>query len=391
MRCLYIDCSMGAAGDMLMGALLELHPQPSEFLERLNGVLGQRVHVSVSPDKKCGISGSHVQVLVDGQEEGHKHHEHEHDHHHEHVNLDGIYRQINQMDLPDKVREDARQVYGLVAAAESAVHGQTMENIHFHELGSLDALADIVGVCMLMQELEPEQIMASPIHVGSGMVKCAHGILPVPAPATERILRGLPIYSTQVRGELCTPTGAALLRHFVGRFGGMPVMCVEKSGYGTGTKDFETANVLRVMLGQTQESAQQILELHCNLDDMSPEAIAFATEQLFAKGALDVYTTAIGMKKNRPGLMLSCMCPMELREDMLRCIFKHTSTLGVREYSCQRETLKRQIRTVDTACGPVRIKTVQGWGVEREKPEYEDLAAIARAQEMSLREVEKLL
>ena len=386
MKTLYFDCAMGAAGDMLMGALLALHPDPEDFLRRFNAVLPESITVAALPDEKRGIRGTHMQVLIDGEEEGA-----EQGHHHHHTDLREVMAFFDAARVPETVKQDAKAVFRILAEAESAVHGKPVENIHFHEVGSLDALADVLGVCLLLQELAPERILCSPVHVGSGTVKCAHGILPVPAPATEQILRGVPIYSGSVKGELCTPTGAALLKHFAEDFGPMPVLRVQKTGYGTGHKDFENANVLRALLGESEEQAEQVVELCCNLDDMTPEALGFVQELLMEKGALDVYTTGIGMKKCRPGVMLTCMCRQAQKEDMLRLLFRHTSTLGIREYNCSRYTLKRSFRSVETAAGPVSVKTAEGWGVRREKPEYEDLARIAREKGLSLREAEALL
>lgn len=248
MKLLYFDCFMGAAGDMLMGALVSLLPEPESFAERMNALLGGRAQLSCARDEKCGISGMHVTVTVNGREEDGHSHQH-HDHHH-HTSAGEICGMINALDVPDKVKSDAKGVFGLVAEAESRVHGRPVENIHFHELGTLDALADVLGVCLLMHELAPERVCASPVNVGSGLVSCAHGLLPVPAPATELLLRGVPIYSGGVEGELCTPTGAALLRHFVDEFCRLPAMRVEAAGYGTGKKDFPAANVVRAMLGE---------------------------------------------------------------------------------------------------------------------------------------------
>ncbi len=386
MRTIYIDCSMGAAGDMLMAALLELHPDPEAFLQRLNTALPENVTVTAEQGVKRGISGTRVHVVIDGEEEGH-----EHGCHHPQTNIQQIYAKIGALPVSEAVRRNTTAIYERIARAESQVHGRPMENIHLHELGSLDALADVLGVCLLMEELAPEKVLASPVHVGSGTVRCAHGLLPVPAPATELLLHGIPMYSGQIQGELCTPTGAALLAHFVQDFGPMPALRVEKSGYGLGTKDFETANVLRVLLGETGQRQDRVLELVCNLDDMTPEALGFVQEELMARGALDAYTTHIGMKKNRPGIMLTCMCREAQREDMLQCLFHNTSTLGVREYVCDRYTLQRSQRTVETAYGPVRVKRAEGWGVCREKPEYEDLARIAREQGISLKEAEALV
>lgn len=244
MKTLYFDCGMGAAGDMLTGALLELHPEPGAFLKKINTALDGKAVLTAAAGEKRGVTGTSVTVTVEGDEEGGDEH-----HHHHHTDVDEIMDFIDAVALPHQVRADAKAVYTIIAEAESAVHGSPVENIHLHEVGSLDALADVLSVCLLIEELKPKIICASPINVGSGTVKCAHGILPVPAPATEQILRGLPSYSSEVCGELCTPTGAALLRHFVSGYGSMPDMSGKKVGCGTGKKDFMSANVLRAILG----------------------------------------------------------------------------------------------------------------------------------------------
>ncbi len=401
MKTIYIDCGMGAAGDMLTAALLELHDDPDAVIRTLNEAFGGRAVISARKDQKGGITGTHVAVsigeTVEGEESsaGQRHHDHDHPHeahpHHPHTGIAEVESFIRSLPLPAEALENALAVYGLIAEAESKVHGCPLENIHFHEVGTLDAMADVVSVCYLMYLLRPEQVCASPVHVGSGTVRCAHGILPVPAPATQELLRDIPIYSADVSGELCTPTGAALLRRFVSSFGEMPVMRVSRIGYGTGTKEFPRANLLRVLLGETEENSEQILELRCNLDDMTAEEIGFVQEKLFALGALDVYTVGIGMKKNRPAVLLTCMCREDRREELLRCLFRHTTTLGIRETVCRRYCLDRSFHTADTPYGPVRIKRSEGFGVVRDKPEYEDLARIASEQGLSLREVKELL
>ena len=409
MKTIYLDCSMGAAGDMLTAALLELHEHPEAVLDTLNRAFDGKAVLSVRKEQKCGISGSHVTVTIDGQVEGaeqtHPHgHEHVHSadsadendgvhthHHHRHTSITEVREFISSLDLEEDVIRNALAVYDLIAAAEAHVHGHPMENIHFHEVGSLDAMADVVSVCYLMHELAPDQIIASPVHVGSGTVRCAHGVLPVPAPATQELLKGIPIYTGDILGELCTPTGAALLKHFVTQFGSMPPMRVSRIGYGTGFKDFPRANVIRVLLGEAEAEAEQVLELACNIDDMTAEELAFAQERLFAAGALDVYFTNIGMKKSRPGVMLTCMCRAEQRDDLLACLFRHTTSLGIREYTCSRYTLSRTFETRETPYGSVRIKRSSGYGTVRGKPEYEDLKKIAEEQNLSLREVKNLL
>ena len=254
MKTLYFDCSMGAAGDMLAAALLELFDDPRAVIDRLNAVGIPGVRYTAEPSVKCGVTGTRVRVTVDGGEEDEHLHEHErnheHGHHHHHSGIADIEHIVRgHLDLPDAVKKDVLEVFGLLAEAESHVHGVPVPEIHFHEVGTMDAVADIAAVCLMMRELAPDVVAASPVHVGSGQVKCAHGILPVPAPATARILRGVPIYGGAVEGELCTPTGAALLKYFVSRFGGMPLMRTDAVGYGMGQKDFPAANCVRAMLG----------------------------------------------------------------------------------------------------------------------------------------------
>lgn len=386
MKTLYIDCAMGCAGDMLTAALLELHPDRDGFIDRMNTALKGKAVLSAKPDSKCGIMGTHVTVLIGGDEE-----DKTECHYLKHTSAAEIMDFIDDVPLSDEVRTNAKAVYSLIAEAESTVHGKPIENIHFHEVGSLDALADVLSVCELMYELAPEKVLASPVNVGSGSVKCAHGILLVPSPAAELILRGVPIYSGSVTGELCTPTGAALLKHFADDFIEMPVLMVERAGYGTGKKDFEAANVVRVLLGDTEDKKEQVIELACNLDDMTPEELSFAMEELFRLGALDVYFTNIGMKKSRPGVILTCMCRADKRDKMLSCIFKNTTTLGVREYVCSRYELIRSIKTVQTRYGSVRVKTAEGYGAKRSKAEYDDLERLARENDTTPAEIRKLI
>ncbi|MDY3972479.1 MAG: nickel pincer cofactor biosynthesis protein LarC [Clostridia bacterium] len=406
MKTLYFECNMGAAGDMIMSALLELHPQPDSFMERLNGLGIPNVTFKKSTSVKCGISGTHVEVAVGGtvenehmHEHGHHHehehhhehghsHEHHHEHEHHHTGMSEIEHIIGHLDIPERVKNDAIGIYKLIAEAESHAHSCEISEIHFHEVGTMDAVADVVGTCLLINELNVDRIIASPINVGSGQVRCAHGILPVPAPATAHILGGVPIYSNDIQGELCTPTGAAILKYFSQEFSTMPVMKISKIGYGMGSKDFEAANCVRVMLGETQDKSDTVSELCCNLDDMTGEAIGFAIDRLFDAGALDVFTTPIGMKKNRPGILLTCICRENQRDEMLGLIFKHTSTIGVREYITNRYTLDRTIETTHTQFGDVRVKRSTGWGVSKIKAEYDDMEKIARENNISISDIE---
>lgn len=396
MKTLYLECNMGAAGDMLAAALLELHPAKALFVRRLNELGLAGVRFCAQRVTRCGVAGTHLCVTVNGaqEESGDAHHHgepHGHTHTYVHRGLHEIAQMVQTLAVPPQVRRDILAVYQLIADAESKVHGAPVEEIHFHELGTMDALADITAVCLLIYELSPENILSSPVCVGSGQVRCAHGIVPVPAPATAALLRGIPTYAGDISAELCTPTGAALLRYFVTEFVSQPVMRVEEIGYGCGAKEFAAANCVRAMLGQTERAGEQVAELRCNLDDMTPEAVGFAVQELFAAGALDVFTAAVGMKKNRPGVLLVCVCRLEQRDEMLRLLFLHTTTLGVRESVCSRYTLTRQIETRPTPYGEVRVKRASGWGVEREKAEYDDLARIAREQKISLSQAAALV
>lgn len=255
----------------------------------------------------------------------------------------------------------------------------------------MDAVADVTAVCMLMDRLSPDEVVVSPVNVGSGQVKCAHGILPVPAPATAYILRDAPIYSGSIRGELCTPTGAALLKYFATRFSSMPIMKIRAIGYGMGKKDFEAANCVRAMFGETGDAENEICELSCNVDDMTGEAVGFAMEQLFSAGALDVYTIPISMKKSRPGVLIHVMCREADKEAVIQAVFKHTTTIGIRENKLRRYVLERHIETHDTPYGAVRCKISSGYGVERRKYEYEDLSRIAKEKNISISEAASLV
>ena len=391
MRTLYIDCGMGVAGDMLTSALLDLLDEQGQeaFLQEINAALAGKAVVTAEQETKCGVQGLHVHVTIGGEEESREHHHVGEHHHHHHNGIKEIRELIDTMPLSEDVRYNARKIFDGIAEAESEVHGQDMEHIHFHEVGTIDAVADVVGVCMLMEKLAPEDVICSPINVGGGTVKCAHGILPVPAPATELLLRGIPWYEGEIKTELCTPTGAALVLWFVNEFDSVPMMTVERTGYGMGTKEFERLNAVRVLLGERSDEREFLTELSCNLDDMTGEEIGFAMERLLEAGALDVWTTAIGMKKNRPGVMLSVLCRGDQENDLTRCLFQHTTTLGVRCKNVVRRTLERSFRKAETPWGEVTVKQAEGWGVKREKPEYEDLAKIAREQDLSLREVKE--
>ena len=428
MRTLYIECRMGAAGDMLMSALYELMDgeQKKEFLERMNGLGLPGVKITSRKSSTCGISGTHMEVTVYGEEEHEHEHGHEHghghghgephpghhghgheemhgDHHghehggthpgHHHADPLHISELIGGLDLPEEVRANAGQVYDAIADAEAKAHGCPVEQVHFHEVGALDAVADVTGVCYAMYLLKPERIVVSPVHVGSGTVRCAHGIMPVPAPATANLLSGVPMYGGSIQGELCTPTGAALLVHFADSFGDMPVMSGTDVGIGIGTKEFDQANCVRIFLGEEISGTNvkksgngEIAELVCNIDDMTPEALAFAAARLIELGALDVYTVAGTMKKGRPGWELTVLCETDRIDETAKNIMRETTTNGVRVRLCEKYFLTPGIETIQTERGKVRIKTAEGFGIRHEKPEYEDTAACARKEQISYRE-----
>ena len=426
MKKLHFELNMGAAGDMLAAALYELldGEQKAAFIEKMNSLGLPGVSVSVEPSVKCGINGTRFKVLIDGAEElsedahhhahhHEHHHKHSHDHHHdhdhdhdhdrahrhEHRGLADIEHIVSHLPVSESCRENVMAVYSIIAEAESKAHGEPVELVHFHEVGALDAVADITAVCLLIELLAPEKITASPVCVGFGSVKCAHGILPVPAPATAHILKGVTIYAGEIEGELCTPTGAALIRTFAEEFKTLQPMNVDGIGYGMGKKDFAKANCVRAVLGEAWAGksgngclmGSEILELCCTVDDMTGEEIGFALETFFELGAKDAYYIPIGMKKSRPGVMICVLCDPAMRAAIVEAMLKHTSTLGVRERFCRRYELSREVETLTTPLGDMRIKSAFGFGVQKSKPEYDDLARIARENGLSLRDAKKLI
>ena len=424
MKTLYIECNMGAAGDMLLASLAELTGDVKACEEKLNSIGIPDVTYEFEKSVKCGIEGTHAHVVVHGVEEDehmhehehehevhehhhehehehtehdhhhehthedhvhsdeHEHHHehdhhHEHEHHHHHTHMSDIENTINGLNVSDKVKADALAVYGLIAEAESRAHGKPVTDIHFHEVGTMDAVADIAGVCVLLEQIAPDRIIVSPLATGYGQVRCAHGILPVPAPATASIIEGIPTYSGDVEGELLTPTGAALLRHFAGSFGPRPVMTIEKTGYGMGRKDFAKANMLRTFIGSEEDEGDKVIELKFNVDDMTGEEIGYATGVLMESGALDVFTTSVYMKKNRPGILFTVLVKLEDKEKFAKLIFENTTTIGIRFSEMDRFKLKRREEKVMTKYGEVRVKVSEGFGVTKVKPEYDDVSEAA--------------
>lgn len=397
MRKLYLECKMGASGDMLMGALFDLleQNQQEEFLKKMNLLFPDTIIISAKQEQKCGITGTAMTVLCNNVEEtehsccDHKH-DCEHTHAHTHASYADVLSQISDLPVSDRVRLDAACVYEKIGKAESSVHNCSLKDIHFHEVGTLDAIADVIGVCLLVEMLGVRNILVSPIHVGNGTVRCAHGTLPVPAPATTLLLNGLSYYTGDIAFELCTPTGAALLSYFAKPVASMPVLAIEKVGYGLGKKDFEVANMLRAFCGyDNTDNEDHILELSCNLDDMTGEELGYAMEVLLQEGALDVFYQAIQMKKNRPGVLLKCFCKTKDKEKFTELMFLHTTTRGIRFQSYDRATMTAFFEEVPTPYGMVRKKVNIGYGVTKSKYEYEDLAKIAREQGVSVLELKR--
>ena len=409
MKTLYIECNMGAAGDMLLASLAELTGDVKACEDKLNSLGIPDVTYEFEKSVKCGIEGTHAHVAVHGVEEDehmhdhhheehhhehtheehahtheHEHHDHDHhheheheEHHHHHTHMSDIENIINGLNVSDKVKADALAVYGLIAEAESKAHGKPITDIHFHEVGTMDAVADIVGVCYLLEQIGAGKIVVSPLATGFGSVRCAHGILPVPAPATASIIEGNPTYSGNIEGELLTPTGAALLKHFADSFGTRPVMAIEKTGYGMGKKDFAKANMLRTFLGEADNESDKVVEMKFNVDDMTGEEIGYATGVLMDNGALDVFTTAVYMKKNRPGILFTVLVKLEDKEKFAKLIFENTTTIGIRYSEMERFKLARREERVMTKYGEVSFKVSEGFGVSKVKPEYDDVKGIA--------------
>lgn len=424
MKTLYIECNMGAAGDMLTAALSELLPDPEAFIKMMNGAGIPGMRMSREEKTSCGVRGTHISVHIHGVEEisddvsgemeardcapgrdsahghghdhGHDHvHDHGHDHaagahHHAHACLKEVREIIAGLKLPEAVKADAVGVYALIAEAEAWAHGCDVEQIHFHEVGMMDAIADVSAVCLLMRLLAPDRVVVSPLCTGFGEVRCMHGIVPVPAPATAYLMQNIPAYAGRIRGELLTPTGAALLKYFADDFGRMPLMRVEKVGCGMGMKEFEAANCVRAFLGEEEaRQEEEIVEICCNLDDMTGEAVGYAAERLMAEGALDVYLTSIQMKKGRPGVKLSCICRPEDGEHIAEGMLRHTTTLGVRMQTMKRRVLARRAERVSTPYGEIGVKRAEGVDFARCKAEYEDVARAARENDASFLEVQR--
>jgi uncharacterized protein (TIGR00299 family) protein len=395
MKTLYLECCTGAAGDMLTAALYELLKDNDKkcFLKQINSLGLNDISVTARPIEKNSINGTKIYVKIFKEEEHEKnfHHIGNNLHKHNHTNLKTIETVISRLKASKKVKDNAINIYNIIAKGEAKAHGKPVEQIHFHEVGEIDAIIDIVSICLLIDKLSPQKIISSPINIGKGHIHCAHGLLQVPAPATAHILRNIPIYTNEIDGELCTPTGAAILKYFSNSFGQMPAMRIKKIGYGMGARETEMPNCVRAFLGESGKDADTAnnvaAQLQCNLDDMTGESLSFVFDLLFKKGALDVFYTSVQMKKNRPGILLTCICDIEKAYFFAKLIFEYTSTFGVRKTICKRYILNRKISVQKTPYGNIRIKTGEGFGIKKSKPEFEDISKIAHLKNKAFEEV----
>ena len=370
MRTLYFDCFAGVSGNMILGGLIALGVDREELSRRLETLSPSGFELEIETLNRAGISAVHARVIVP-DETKHRH-------------LSDIEKIIGSSTLSEIVKQRATAVFRRLAEAEAKVHGIGIEKVHFHEVGAMDAIIDIVGACIGFEMLGVERFLGSKIHVGSGFIEMAHGKYPVPPPAVAKLLEGIPFYSTEVTGELATPTGAAIIASVCESFGAMPEMTLERTGYGAGTREYEKfPNVLRLMLGESEKAAvsgesQQLVLLETNIDDLSPQILGYVMERAFEIGALDCWFTPIQMKKNRPAVMLSVLCEIEKRPTMSELIYTETSTLGIRVKLIERECLNREIVRVETVYGAIDVKigTLAG-RVVNAMPEYEQVKKAA--------------
>lgn len=386
MKILYFDCFSGISGDMILGAMLDAGVDETLLRQELSKLSIEGYELEVSKGIKNGISGTDVKVIL------HQEHHHDDDHeriHHDHRNLSDVEHIIDESALSENVKTTAKGIFLRLAQAEAHVHGTSIDQIHFHEVGAVDSIVDIVGAAICLDILKADLIYASPVNVGSGFVRCQHGLLPVPAPATLELLKGIPSYSSGANGELVTPTGAAVLSYISRNFGPLPSITVERVGYGLGKRDLkDVPNVLRVVIGEQASAVRdEVAILECNIDDMNAEIYGYVMDDLFKAGAVDVFYTPIMMKKNRPAVKVTVLCPKDKEDVLIDILLKETSTLGVRRYYAARHMLPRRWLDVATPWGTVRVKEADyGEGIKY-APEYDDCAAIARANDVPIRDV----
>jgi len=402
MKILYYDCFAGISGDMNLGAMIDLGVDPSYIKKELSKLPVHGYEIQIGTDTRKGISGTRVQVIIDSDhqhpDESHHHQGHgEHSHHHH--TWHQIKEIIEKSGLDQKVKDISLAIFSKIAEAEAKIHNKPVDDVHFHEVGAIDSIVDIVGAAICIHFLEPDEILCSTVELGGGFVKCAHGIYPVPAPATAEIVLNIPVRKGAVDYEATTPTGAAILAACVNQFTDKTDFTITKTGYGIGSKDASIPNVLRVFLCSTIKDETETVPsfiIECNIDDMNPEFYDYIIDSLFSAGAKDVFITPIIMKKSRPAVKLSVLCTPDAENRVNEVLFRETSTLGVRKYNIDKTMLERKIEQISTRFGDVSVKSAFYQGVcIKSKPEYEDCIKIARTKGIPVshvyREVEKEL
>ena len=392
MKVLYFDCSSGISGNMTLGALTEIIGDEKYLTEELKKLNVEGYKIEVSKKVKNGITGTYVDVILDNDHEHHHEHEHEHHHHHEHRNLNDVNKIIDESSLDENVKDLAKRIFLRVAKAESKVHNKPLEEVHFHEVGALDSIVDIVGTAILINKINPDKVVSSVVNDGYGFIECAHGKMAVPVPATSEIFTdaGVKFRQIDIDTELVTPTGAAIIAELSNEFKVMPAMNVEKIGWGAGYKDIEIPNVLKVYLGEMESKDNTVCVMETNIDDSSGEILGFTSEKLFDEGALDVFFTPIFMKKNRPAYRLTTVCKKENMEKLQNIIFKETTTIGIRYRFEERKVLERKETEIDTKYGKLKVKEVVNNGEKYVYPEFESMKKLAKENNIPLKELYKI-
>lgn len=395
MKILYFDCSSGISGNMTIGALLEIVDDEKYLLNELKKLNIDGYEIKISKKVKNGITGTYVDVLLE-PEHHYKHkehnHENEHTHHHEHRNLSDVNKIIDNSTLNDEVKKLAKKIFLRVAKAESKVHNKPLGEVHFHEVGAIDSIIDIVGTAILINKINPDKIVSSTVNDGYGFIECAHGKMAVPVPATSEIFSNSNVKFRQIEidTELVTPTGAAIIAELVTEFMPLPEMRIEKIGWGSGSKDLQIPNVLKVYYGSIEDEKDDVIVMETNIDDCGGEILGYTQELLFKNGALDVFFTPIFMKKNRPGYRMSITCKEEDKLKLQNIIFRETTTIGIRYRKEHRVVLKREIIEIETKYGRIKAKKVINNGEEYIYPEYEEIKKIAEKNNIPLKKLYKL-
>jgi uncharacterized protein (TIGR00299 family) protein len=407
LRVLYFDCFAGAAGDMIVGALLDAGA-PFEALQHALGSLAvEGWDVSVDRVVKTGVSATKFRVHEHAHihSDARAHHDHAARHHHRHGDpphrsLKEIETAIGRSSLTAAGKARAIAMFRRLAEAEAAIHNMPIDQVHLHEVGALDSIIDIVGAVFAIEWFKADRIVVSPINIGSGMVRTEHGVFPVPAPATVSLVKNAPVYSSGIQSELLTPTGALILTEFATEYGPVPPMRIEKAGYGAGDRELkETPNVVRVLVGTAEGPKPQapgpkphrVVVLECEIDDMNPQIFGVLMEKLYAAGALEVFYSAVQMKKNRPGTLMTIVAKPDDREKLTDIVFRESTTIGIRHQEVSRECLDREMVTVTTGIGPVRFKVAKRDGrVLNAQPEFEDLAKLSAERGIPIKDVQAL-